>query len=198
VSNVKLCLILVAALAAAGLADATVYVYEDFEQGVPPAGWTSSKSGAGAGWDPEEAGPWGRFAVGWASSSGGAERWAKMETYSFAVPANTELAFRFDYKYGHGGFEAKNRATFSLFYATQPEELLASHEMRLTSTWRVFSGNECAARAGMVKARFEVWVQNQHPRRVAVYAWDLDTVVVNTREPGVSPTSLGRVKALFR
>lgn len=194
----KLCFIVVAALAAAGLADATVYVDEDFEESVPPPRWTSSKSSEGAGWDPEEAGPWGRFAVGWASSSGGAERWAKMETYSFTVPAEAELAFRFDYKYGHGGFEAENRATFSLFYATHPEEVFASYAMRLTSAWRIFSGKASGARGGLVKARFEVWVRNQHPRRVAVYAWDLDNVVVNTREPAVSPTSLGRVKALFR
>ncbi|HUV85743.1 MAG TPA: hypothetical protein VMX79_01365 [bacterium] len=194
----KLCFIVVAALAAAGLTDATVYVDEGFEQSVPPPRWTSSKSGAGAGWDPEEAGPWGRFAVGWASSSKDAERWAKMETYSFIVPAKAELAFRFDYKYGHGGFEAENRATFSLFYATQPEEVFASYGLGLTSTWRVFSGKASAARRDLVKARFEVWVQNRHPQRVAVYAWDLDNVVVNTREPAVFPTSLGRVRAIFR
>ncbi len=194
----RLCFIVVAALAAAGFADAATYVDEKFEQSVPPPRWTSSKSGAGAGWDAEAGGPWGKFAVGWASSSASAERWAKMDTYSFAVPAKTELAFRFDYKYGHGGFEAENRATFSLLYATQPEEVFASHRIPLTSTWRVFRGTAVATHEGLVKARFEVWVQNRHPQHVAVYAWDLDNVVVDAGEPAVSPTSLGRVRAVFK
>ena len=194
----KLWLIVAAALAAAGFADAAVYVDENFEQSVPPPGWTSSKSGEGAGWDAEGGGPWGTYALGWASSSAGAERWAKLETYTFAVPAEAELAFRFDYKYGHGGYEAPNRATFSLIYAAQPEQIFASHGMLLTSTWRVFEGTAVATRGGLVKVRFEVWVQNPHPRRVAIYAWDVDNVVVDAGEPAVAPTSLGRVRALFK
>jgi hypothetical protein len=122
-----------------------------------------------------------------------------METYSFAVPAKTELAFRFDYKYGHGGFEAENRATFSLLYATQPEEVFASHRIPLTSTWRVFSGKASATRGGLVKVRFEVWVQNRHPQRVAIYAWDVDNVVVvDAGEYAVAPASLGRIRAVFK
>jgi hypothetical protein len=189
--------LIIASLTAA-LAYAAPYVDENFEGGVPPARWTSSKSGPGAGWDPEEGGPWGTCARGWASSSAGAERWARMDTFAFEVPADTTLTFRFNYKYGHGGFEAENRATFSLLYATQPEEVFASHPMTLTSTWRVFNGNASATRVSMVKARFEVWVQNRHPQRVATYAWDLDNVVIDVSEPAVSPTSLGRVRALFR
>jgi hypothetical protein len=194
----KLRFIVVATLAGAMLAHAAVYVDEDFEQGVPPPGWTSTKSGPGAGWDPEEGGPWGKYAVGWASSSAGVERWAKMDTYSFAVPGEATVKFRFDYKYGYGGFEAENRATFSLLYATQPEEVFASRAMELASAWRVISGNASASRAGMVKARFEVWVQNRHPQHVASYAWDVDNVIIEASAPAVSPTSLGRVRALFR
>jgi hypothetical protein len=194
---VKLRLIVAAALAAAVLAAAAPYVDEGFENGVPPPRWTSTKSGVGAGWDPEEGGPWGKFAVGWASSSAGAERWARMETFGFEVPPDTTLTFRFNYKYGHGGFEAENRATFSLLYATQPEEVFASRAMAPAAEWRVLSARTPATRAGTVKARFEVWVLNRHPQRVATYAWDLDNVVVDASEPAVSPTSLGRVKALF-
>ena len=190
--------VLIIASLTAALAHAEPYVDENFEGGVPPAWWTSSKSGPGAGWDPEEAGPWGKYAVGWASSSASAECWAKMDTYAFAVPADATFTFRFDYKYGHGGFEAENRATFRLLYATQPEEVFASHPITLTSTWRVFNGNASSPRGGLVKARFEVWVLNRHPQRVAVYAWDVDNVVIAASEPAVAPTSLGRVRALFR
>lgn len=190
--------VLIIASLTAALAHAAAYVDENFEGGVPPARWTSSKSGSGAGWDPEEAGPWGKYAVGWASSSASAERWAKMNTYSFDVPANATFTFRFDYKYGHGGFEAENRATFSLLYATQPEEVFTSHPITLTSTWRVFNGNPSSPRGGLMKARFEVWVRNRHPQHVAVYAWDVDNVVITASEPAVEPTSLGRVRALFR
>lgn len=186
------------ALAAVALAHAAPYVDEKFEQGVPPPRWTASKSGPGAGWDPETGGPWGTFAVGWASSSAGAERWARMNTYDFTVPDDTALSFRFSYRYGHGGFEADNRATFSLLYAAQPEEVITSRRISLTSTWGVFSGSASVSRGGVVKARFEVWVQNRHPQHVAIYAWDLDNVVIDVSEPAVSPTSLGRVRALFR
>ncbi|MEE9456259.1 MAG: hypothetical protein V3W11_03805 [bacterium] len=190
----KLWFIVVAVLAAAGFADATVYVDENFEQGVPPPRWTSSKSGEGAGWDAEAGGPWLTYALGWASSSAGAERWAKMDTYSFGVPAEAELAFRFDYKYGHGGYEAPNRATFSLIYAAYPEQVFASHGMMLTSTWRGFEGTAVATRGGLVKVRFEVWVRNPHPRHVAIYAWNVDNVlVVDAGEYAVEPASLGRV-----
>ncbi len=199
VSNVNLCFIVVAVLAAAGLADAKVYVDENFEQSVPPPGWTSSKSGEGAGWDAEAGGPWGTYALGWASSSAGVERWAKMDTYSFTVPAEAKLAFRFDYKYGHGGYEAPNRATFALLYAAYPEQIFASHGMMLTSTWRGFEGTAVATRGGLVKVRFEVWVKNPHPRRVAIYAWDVDNVVVvDAGEYAVAPASLGRVRAVFK
>jgi hypothetical protein len=185
-------------LTAAVVAQSAAYVDEDFEQGVPPSGWTTSKSGPGAGWDPEENGPWGKFAVGWASSSASVERWAKMDTYTFAVPAGSTLTFRFNYKYGHSGFEAENRATFSLLYAAEPEEVFASRRMTLTSTWQVFMSSALAPLAGVVKARFEVWVMNRHPQRVATYAWDLDNVLIKASEPAVEATSLGRVRALFR
>ncbi len=195
----RLWFVVVAALAAAGFANAAVYVDEGFENGVPPPRWASSKSGEGAGWDAETGGPWWTYALGWASSSAGAERWAKLETYSFGVPAEAELAFRFDYKYGHGGYEAPNRATLTLLYAEYPEEIFASHGMLLTSTWRGFKGTAVATRGGLVKVRFEVWVQNPHPRRVATYAWDVDNVlVVDAGEYAVAPTSLGRVRALFK
>jgi hypothetical protein len=180
------------------VAQGAAYVDEDFEQGVPPSGWTSSKSGPGAGWDPEENGPWGKFAVGWASSSASAERWARMATFAFDVPAATMLNFRFNYKYGYSGFEAENRATFSLFYDTQPEETFSSRAMALASTWRVFQGNAPAPRGGRVKARFEVWVMNRHPQHISTYAWDLDNVLIDASEPAVEATSLGRVRALFR
>ncbi len=185
-------------LVAAAVAQAAPYVDENFEQGVPPSGWTTSKSGSGAGWDAEENGPWGKFAVGWASSSANAERWARMDTFAFDVPAETILTFNFNYKYGHGGFEAENRATFSLLYASQPEETFASRPMTLTSTWQVCRGNASAPHGGGVKARFEVWVQNRHPVHVATYAWDLDNVLIEASEPAVEATSLGRVRALFR
>lgn len=185
-------------LAAAVVAQGAPYVDEDFEQGVPPSGWTASKSGPGAGWDPEENGPWGKFAVGWASSSASAERWARMDTFAFDVPASATLDFRFNYRYGYNGLEAENRATFSLLYASQPEETFASRAMALASTWRAFRGNASAPHGGNVKARFEVWVMNRHPQHVSTYAWYLDNVVIEASEPAVEATSLGRVRALFR
>ncbi len=190
--------IVAAALASAALAGAAPYVDEGFDNGVPPPRWTVTKSGEGAGWDSEEGGPWGKFALGWASSSAGAERWARMDTFAFEVPAETALTFRFNYKYGHGGFEADNRATFMLLYAEEPVEIFASRAIALASSWRALNGRASATRGGLVKARFEIWVQNRHPQRVATYSWGLDNVVVEASEPAVSATSLGRVRALFR
>jgi hypothetical protein len=184
---------------AAAFAHATAYVDENFEGGVPPPHWESSKSGAGAGWDGESGGPSGTYARGWATSTADVERWAKMDTYVFDVPPNTTVEFRFDYKYGHGGFEAPNRATFILLYAGYPEEVITSFGMELTSTWRVFERKVVPPRGGLVKARLEVWVRNPHPRRSATYIWDVDNVLVaDEAYHAVAPTSLGRVKALFR
>ncbi len=189
----------IAALAwAAALAQATGYVNENFECGVPPPRWTVGRSGEGAVWEGRAGGPWGRYARGWATSMANAERWAKMDTYAFDVPANATVEFRVDYEYGHGGFEAPNRATFFLLYATSPEEVIASFGMPLASTWRGFDGKAAVARGGLVKARLEIWVRNPHTQRVAVYTWDVDNVLVaDVARHAVGPASLGRVKALF-
>ena len=122
-----------------------------------------------------------------------------MDTYAFDVPAGATVEFRFDYKYGQGGFEAPNRATFALLYATPPGEVIGSYGMPLASTWRIFDGRVVAARGGFVRVRLEVWVCNPHPQRTAVYVWDVDNLLVaNEAYHAVVPTSLGRVKALFR
>ena len=185
-------------VAAAAFAHAVNYVDEGFGQGVPPAGWNETKSGPGAGWDPEEGGPWGTYAVGWASSSADAERWARMDTFAFDVTGAASLTWRFNYEYGHGGFESDNSAKFTLLYPTQPEEIISSRTIELASDWRVLSGSASIPHGGNVVGRFDVWVKNRHPRHVAVYSWRLDNVVIYASEPAVSPTSLGRVRALFR
>lgn len=194
----KLWIVATLALLAA-FAHATSYVDENFERGVPPPRWTVARSGEGCGWDGETSGPWGICARGWATSTGGAERWARMDTYAFDVPAGSTVEFRFDYKYGHGGYEAPNGATFILLSATSAGEVIASYGMPLTSTWRIFDGKAAAVRGASVKVRFEVWVRNPHPQRNAVYVWDVDNLLVaNEAYHVVTPASVGRVKVLFR
>jgi hypothetical protein len=197
-ASVMVAIVVTAALAVAAPAYATGYVAEKFEKAVPPAKWTVKTKGS-AGWTQRTGGPWGNYARGAAASSNNNESWAKMDTYSFNVAANTTLEYRFDYKYGHGGFAAPSYAKFYLFYVGPPEEEITSAGMALTSKWVVFTGKPVAKRSGAVKARFEVWVKNPDTRHTAVYAWDVDNVVIaKAANHAVSPTSLGRVKALFK
>ena len=194
----RLLAVIVTTLALTAAAYATGYVSEKFEEGVPPAKWTVKSKGS-AGWTERTGGPWGRYARGAAASSNNDESWAKMDTYAFNVAANTNLEYRFDYKYGHGGFAAASYAKFYLLYVGPPEEIITSAGMALTSKWVVFTGKPVAKRAGAVKARLEIWVKNPDPGHTAVYAWDVDNVVIaKAANHAVSPTSLGRVKALFK
>lgn len=190
--------IVAVALTAASFACATAYVDEDFGGSFPPPGWTTRSGGGSAGWDVEGGGPWGSYAVGWAYSTDNVERWAELDTCAFHVDADTAVEFRFDYKYVYGGIEAPNYAEFSLFYAGAPEQVIGTDRVARTSSWREEKGDMPAPKAGSVKARFKVWVRNPSSQS-SIYEWAVDNVLINDKEGhAVAPTSLGRVKALFR
>jgi hypothetical protein len=184
------------AFCAAG-AGATAYIDEGFEGPFPPGGWGVEKT-VNAGWDLQEGGPWCNYAIGWASSTDGIVRWARMDTPTFDVAAGTTVEFRYDYDLGCNGYPAEHYARFSLYYVGPPAETLVQRDMLLAADWRTYSDYIVVTRAGSVAARFEIYVKNPS-FHTSVYAWDIDNVLINDkRYHAVEPTSMGRVRAIYR
>jgi hypothetical protein len=176
---------------------AAPYIDEGFEGAFPPAGWAIENTSS-AGWDRTEDGPWGRYAAGWASSSNGHEAHAGLTTSSFNVAVGTVVEFRYDYRLSDNGYPSTYHAGFYLYYIDRPHEYVFQCNAPLSVPWCELTGNVTAPRNGNMAAHFDISVYNGTSHSSA-YVWELDNFLVNDKQVhAVAPTSLGRVRALFR
>ena len=182
-----------AALAATALA--ADFVREGFEGSTfPPAEWKVETNGNGSGaWRREAGGPWGAYALGMVSSVGYEDPWAVLSTY-FDLPARTIIYYGFYYRaQGEGNYATNFRITnlgMSGGYLVPPLPLG-------NTNWKYLSGFAFNPTATYVKAVWSVGCGPSAGTSSAVLG--IDRVTITDEDPyAVAPTSLGRVKALFR
>jgi opacity protein-like surface antigen len=191
----KVLVVAVAAVLAAG-ALAADFVREGFDRSTfPPAGWKVETNGYGSGaWRREGYGPWGAHAVGMVSSVGSEDPWAELWTYEFSIPARTEIYYGFYYWALGGG---NYGCVFHIGYVSAPGGYLVKHRPLGNTNWKYVSGHAFNLSAARVKARWSVSCGPSAGTSGVVLG--IDRVTITDEDPhAVAPTSLGRVKALFR
>jgi len=192
-------LVLAAAFAAAfvlvGAAEAKVYIDEDFDAGRMPSGWQARAGGNGyASYTFERRG--GGYAF-YAQVEAENERYAEVELTApqFTVKPRT-LYYRFDFASSHYGTASTGKgfyvkyagASSSFFYEGLPS----------ASNWHEETGSFYVAEERPIVAYWRISV-GAAPGRYGAGAMWLDNVrVFDVGDFAVEPTSLGRVRALFR
>lgn len=194
----RTCLLVAAALALTAAGAAKDFVNEDFEGAFPPAGWTTAYEGNGSGrWSRASDGPWGCYAYGSASSAEAGLVRAIFMSPQFNVKANTKTYYRFDYGHfdnGHG----VGGAEFYVACVDPPGADLVYTKLEVPPKWVERAGDFSSAVDRRVKACWRVWADCYWRYHYSFLFFDNAIISDEKRYPGVAPTSLGRVKALFR
>ena len=194
----RVLIIAVAAALAVAAAEAKDYVNEGFEATFPPRGWTTKYEGEGdANWKKAGGGPWGSYAYGTASSNEKGLARATLMSYEFDLKQNTRVYYRFAYWWGDHGHSSAD-ADFYITYVGAPYGNLVYRKLPVAWEWKVHAGDVVNDRAARVKACWRVWTINYWRYHDAYLALDRIIISDEKRFPAVAPTSLGRVKALFR
>ena len=180
------------ALAAATAAATQYYVDERFEDNWPPAGWRRVVGG----WQQESGGPWGNYALGYATTTGQKPVYTTFESCPFTVRANSTVYWHFCHAERTLGVAGSAGAEFYLRYDGSSEYIV-----RRPVTWGGWKheyGSAKVAEARPLRAGFSGWVW-AWPGHSAYVIISLDNVqFADESLVAVSPASLGRVKALFR
>lgn len=172
-------------VAAATLSAATPpeAVREDFEGSrFPPAGWKTKGSGSGT-WNWYNGGGHARVFVAVAPFS---TITTSLKSHPFRATPNTRLRVRF--RYMTDGFAASYYVKIGGWKKSVRYEL--SHE------WRSLEANTTPLQGGQYRVTFELTlIGGSHGMETV---WGIDDVVITRDNIGVAPTSLGRVRALYR
>jgi hypothetical protein len=173
-----------AALAAVAAATPRLALSEDFGGGqFPPAEWTTEGSGSG-NWSWTNPGGHARGNVS-VAPFGNVK--TKLKSAPFRVSAGTALYVLFRYK-TDGFTEVKRYAVIGEWRKSVP--YTANHQ------WTLFTEDSTPMGPGVYRLEFEMSLSGGSHGMGGV--WDIDDVQVIRRNAAVDPTSLGRVKALFR
>lgn len=186
---------LATALAASGAAEAKVYIDEDFDAGRMPTGWEARASGTGyASYSFERRGGGYAFYAQVEAENG---RYAAVELTApqFTVKPRT-LYYRFGFassSYGSAtagkGFYVKYAgASSSFFYEGLPP----------ASNWHFETGSFYVAEEKPIVAYWEISVAAAPGRYGSGSMWLDNVIIADDANFAVDPTSLGRVRALFR
>jgi hypothetical protein len=180
------------ALAAAAGAVTQYYVNERFEGTWPPAGW---RYVAGA-WLQETGGPWGKYAFGYRTTTGQNRVYTTFESCPFAVRANSTVYWHFCQAARTLGVPASAGAEFYLRYDGSSENI---YWKPLTfGEWKHVHGSTKVVEGRPLRVGFSGWV-TAWPGHSAYVLMSLDNVqFADESLVGVSPISLGRIRALFR
>ncbi|NIT36801.1 MAG: hypothetical protein GTN49_09910 [candidate division Zixibacteria bacterium] len=179
-------------LAAAAAGATQYYVNENFDGNWPPAGWRRVTGG----WMQESEGPWGNYALGYRTTTGQERAYATLESCPFTVRANSTVYWHFCHAERTLGVPGSAGAEFYLRYDGSSEDIFRTP---LTwGEWKHAFGSAKVAEARPLRAGFSGWV-TAYPGHSAYVIISLDNVqFADESLVGVSPASLGRVKALFR
>jgi hypothetical protein len=179
------------ALTAAAAGATQYYVNERFEGAWPPAGWRV----VAGGWVRETGGPWGNYALGYRTTSGQERVYTTLESCPFTVRASSTVYWHFCHAARTLGVPASAGTEFYLRYDGSSENIFSTP--LAFGEWRHVYGSTKVAEARPLRAGFSGWV-TAWPGHSAYVIITLDSVqFADESLVAVSPTSLGRVKALF-
>jgi len=184
----------VAAMALAAVAGGVTryYVNETFEGNWPPAGW---RSVTGV-WQQESRGPWGKYALGVAQTTGQKPVYTTLESCRFTVRANSTVYWHFCHAERTMGVAGSAGAEFRLRYDGSSEDIFRAP--LAWGGWKHAYGSTKVPEARPLRAGFSGWV-TAWPGHTAYVLISLDNVqFADESLVAVAPASLGRVKALFR
>jgi hypothetical protein len=173
-------------VAVAGLAWASpsVPVDEDFSGGTfPPQGWYSNGSGSGS-WSWQNNGG---YAQGYVNVGSLQSVTTSLYTFYFHITGGTTVHVDFNYK--TDGFpECSRYVNLGTWGTSVPYTM--NHE------WTPFTDSTAPSSSGDYQLEFRMVFHGGSHGGSSV--WHVDDVVVTLENTAVSPTSLGRVRALYR
>ncbi|MGD8718546.1 MAG: hypothetical protein PVH29_06940 [Candidatus Zixiibacteriota bacterium] len=181
---------IVASALAAGAASATTYLDEDFHANQMPTGWSAKTSGSGSvayGFIYEE------YTASVLVNDGQAGT-VELTSFEMTVPAGT-LYYSFEY-YSYAMGSGTIRGEFAAEYAGTSTEIY--RDSLSGGSRHVEAGSFYVAEPGTIVV---VWVYRggAAPGRYAEGEMFMDdAVITDVPNAGVDPSSLGRVRALFR
>jgi hypothetical protein len=185
------CVVVAAALAVPALA-VKYYVREDFDGAFPPEGWVR----VSGGWVQGKEGPWGPYAIGVVNTTASTPKYATFESPAFTVPPASKVHWQFWHDDHTMGVPGSAGAEFYLRYDGTTENVY--FQVLPWGEWKLQTGDAAVTRGGALRAGFSVWVTAWYPHSAYGIIF-LDNVrLADGSMVGVSPASLGRVKALFR
>jgi hypothetical protein len=188
-------LIIAIMTAAATAATSKDFVNENFEGAFPPPGWKTVSYAEGE-WMKFPQGPWGCYAWGHAYSSEYGLCRATLTSPEFNVKAKNKYYYRFDYSHSQVGYGTGGAEFYIKFVEPRVGTFL---NVQLPETeWTERRGVFYATVDARVKACWRVWTECYWRGHSAWVYFDRAIISDEKRFPAVAPTSLGRVKALFR
>jgi hypothetical protein len=189
----KLAIITAVAFALVTTSGATqYYVNEKFEGTWPPAGWRVVTGG----WLQRTEGPWGNYAFGYRTTTGQNPAYTTLESCPFTVPANSTVYWHFCHAADTMGVPASAGAEFYLRYDGSSENIVLTP--LAFGEWKHVHGSTKISEGRPLRAGFSGWV-TAWPGHSAYVLISLDNVqFADESLVAISPTSLGRVKAVFR
>ncbi|NIT36780.1 MAG: hypothetical protein GTN49_09805 [candidate division Zixibacteria bacterium] len=180
------------ALAAAGGAVTQYYVDERFEGTWPPAGWRRVTGS----WGQESRGPWGKYALGLCMTTAQKPIYTTLESCPFTVPAKSTVYWHFCHREETMGGVGSAGAEFYLRYDGSSENIVKVP--LVWGRWKHAYGSAQVAEAKPLRAGFSGWVW-AWPGHSAYVILSLDNVQFTDESlVAVTPSSLGRIRAMFR
>jgi hypothetical protein len=176
-------------------ASATVYLDEDFDERTLPPGWEVQRRGSGSSSYSFMPGYGGYYY--YASVTVNSEQYAAISLTSppLTVPVGT-LYYRFDlstYRYGTAGVSGD----LSVRYAGSSSNIFYDY-FPSNSDWHEESGSFYVGESRPIVVIWEL-SGGAAPGRYGTGSLSMDNAVIaDTPNIGIDPTSLGRVKGLFR
>lgn len=182
--SIRVVLAALAVTGAASGASPSKPVDEDFSGSTfPPEGWSVAGSGSGS-WSWQNAGGYARGTVN-VPPFGDVE--TSLRTFGFRVTGGTQVRITFIYK--TDGFTEARR-----YIRLGAESTYVAYTMN--HEWTPFSDYMAPTVSGEYKLEFYFTLSGGSHGMHSV--WDVDDVEVTLANTAVAPTSLGRVKALYR
>ncbi len=175
----------------------TYYLNEGFEGSqFPPPGWKKKQTGSGIIWYRNGGGPWGYYADGGGEPPVGTEGSATLESPPINWEKGKTLYYHFKWRFGIGGSMGGN-AGFYLTYADTQHQLVSWRVRFNWPDWDTLYASVVVTRTAPIIAKWQVdaWSVGM----VTSIDFNVDGVKITDESmAAVEPSSLGKVKALFR